>query len=212
LVLVAIVGGSGSGKTSVTKNIVDHFGDRASMLNMDDYYKDLPPQVNPYKFNFDDPKAFDFELLRTHLENLKKERQIEMPVYNMVTFRREDGVTRNFKPNDLILVEGIFTLHDDKIANMFDFSVYIDAPSDERLIRRIERDTIERGRTVESILSQYRKFVAPSFKSFIEPQKFKCDIVLPEGVNNIKGMNIIKNAIERMLETKSQEGDQWKKI
>src|SRR6056297_1597133 len=178
------------------------------MLNMDDYYKDLPPQVNPYKFNFDDPKAFDFELLRTHLENLKKERQIEMPVYNMVTFRREDGVTRNFKPNDLILVEGIFTLHDDKIANMFDFSVYIDAPSDERLIRRIERDTIERGRTVESILSQYRKFVAPSFKSFIEPQKFKCDIVLPEGVNNIKGMNIIKNAIERMLETKSQEGDQ----
>jgi len=208
LVLVAIVGGSGSGKTSVTKNIVDHFGDRASMLNMDDYYKDLPPQVNPYKFNFDDPKAFDFELLRTHLEDLKKERQIEMPVYNMVTFRREDGVTRNFKPNDLILVEGIFTLHDDKIANMFDFSVYIDAPSDERLIRRIERDTIERGRTVESILSQYRKFVAPSFKSFIEPQKFKCDIVLPEGVNNIKGMNIIKNAIERMLETKSQEGDQ----
>ena len=208
MVLVAIVGGSGSGKTSVTKNIVDHFGDRASMLNMDDYYKDLPPQVNPYKFNFDDPKAFDFELLRTHLENLKKERQIEMPVYNMVTFRREDGVTRNFKPNDLILVEGIFTLHDDKIANMFDFSVYIDAPSDERLIRRIERDTIERGRTVESILSQYRKFVAPSFKSFIEPQKFKCDIVLPEGVNNIKGMNIIKNAIERMLETKSQEGDQ----
>jgi len=208
LVLVAIVGGSGSGKTSVTKNIVEHFGDRASMLNMDDYYKDLPPQVNPYKFNFDDPKAFDFELLRTHLENLKKERQIEMPVYNMVTFRREDGVTRNFKPNDLILVEGIFTLHDDKIANMFDFSVYIDAPSDERLIRRIERDTIERGRTVESILSQYRKFVAPSFKSFIEPQKFKCDIVLPEGVNNIKGMNIIKNAIERMLETKSQEGDQ----
>ncbi len=208
MVLVAIVGGSGSGKTSVTKNIVDHFGDRASMLNMDDYYKDLPPQVNPYKFNFDDPKAFDFELLRTHLEDLKKERQIEMPVYNMVTFRREDGVTRNFKPNDLILVEGIFTLHDDKIANMFDFSVYIDAPSDERLIRRIERDTIERGRTVESILSQYRKFVAPSFKSFIEPQKFKCDIVLPEGVNNIKGMNIIKNAIERMLETKSQEGDQ----
>ena len=208
MVLVAIVGGSGSGKTSVTKNIVEHFGDRASMLNMDDYYKDLPPQVNPYKFNFDDPKAFDFELLRTHLEDLKKERQIEMPVYNMVTFRREDGVTRNFKPNDLILVEGIFTLHDDKIANMFDFSVYIDAPSDERLIRRIERDTIERGRTVESILSQYRKFVAPSFKSFIEPQKFKCDIVLPEGVNNIKGMNIIKNAIERMLETKSQEGDQ----
>lgn len=207
MVLVAIVGGSGSGKTSVTKNIVDHFEKRASMLNMDDYYKDLPPQVNPYNFNFDDPKAFDFDLLKTHLKKLKNGEKIEMPVYNMVTFRREEGVTKTFEPNELVLVEGIFTLHDDEISKMFDFSVYIDAPSDERLIRRIERDTVERGRTVDSILSQYRKFVAPSFKSFIEPQKFKCDIVLPEGVNNIKGMNIIKNAIERMLETNTQEGN-----
>lgn len=205
MVLVAIVGGSGSGKTSVTKNIVDHFKNKASMLNMDDYYKDLPSQINPYNFNFDDPKAFDFELLRVHLDLLKKGRKIEIPVYNMVTFRREQGVTKTFYPTNLVLVEGIFTLHDDKISKMFDFSIYIDAPSDERLIRRIERDTVERGRTVESILAQYRKFVAPSFKSFIEPQKYKCDIVLPEGVNNFKGMNIIKNAIEKILETKIQE-------
>ncbi|MDN5342059.1 uridine kinase [Oceanotoga sp. DSM 15011] len=208
MVLVAIVGGSGSGKTSVSKCIVEHFKNRASLLNMDDYYKDLPPKINPSDFNFDDPKAFDFELFSKHMKELKNGKDIHVPVYNMVTFRRENGIFDLFRTNDLVIVEGIFVLHDDNIKELFDFSVYIDAPSDERLIRRIERDTIERGRTVESILKQYRKFVAPSFKSFIEPQKFKADIVLPEGVSNFRGMNIIINAIERMLETTSQEGDQ----
>ncbi|BBE30997.1 uridine kinase [Tepiditoga spiralis] len=206
MVLVAIIGGSGAGKTSVSKSIVKHFNSRASLLSMDDYYKDLPPGVDPREFNFDDPKAFDFDLFKKHLKLLKKEKSIELPVYNMVTCRREQSITKKFLVTDLVIVEGILVLHDKELKNLFDFSVYIDAPSDERLIRRIERDTVERGRTIESILTQYRRFVAPSFKAFIEPQKYKCDIVLPDGVSNKTGMGIIIDAVERMLERNKQEG------
>ncbi|HOO73747.1 MAG TPA: uridine kinase [Tepiditoga sp.] len=206
MVLVAIIGGSGAGKTSVSKEIVNHFGEKAALLSMDDYYLDLPSGTDPRNFNFDDPKAFDFDMFREHILTLKENKKIEIPVYNMVTYRRENDIKKDFFPNEVVIVEGIFVLHDSRMENLFDFSVYIDAPSDERLIRRIERDTIERGRSIESILSQYRKFVAPSFKSFIEPQKYLCDIILPDGASNKIGMNIIINAIEKMLEDGFQEG------
>jgi len=209
MILVAIIGGSGSGKTSVAKELISFFPSKSNLLSMDNYYKDLPSGVDPRNFNFDDPKAFDFELFEEDLKRIKSGEDIKLPVYNMVTYRREAGIMINFEVKDLIVVEGLFLLYNRHISDFFDFSVYIDAPSDERLIRRIERDTVERGRTVESILTQYRKYVAPSFKTFIEPQKYYCDIVLPEGASNKIGMNIIKNAIEKMLETK-QEGIRWK--
>ncbi|RKX47826.1 MAG: uridine kinase, partial [Thermotogae bacterium] len=119
----------------------------------------------------------------------------------MVTYRRESGISKLFSPRPLIIVEGILILHNEELRELFDFSVYIDAPADERLIRRIERDTRERGRSIESIITQYRKFVAPAFKSFIEPQKYFCDIVLPDGVENATGLKVIINAIENMLKS-----------
>lgn len=198
-ILVALVGGSGAGKTSVAVKIKEHFSDCADILSMDDYYKNLEPGVDPRNYNFDTPKAFDFELFIEHLKALKKGESVEVPVYNMVTYRRESGISRPFKPKDLIIVEGILVLYSKNLRNLFDFSVYIDAPADERLIRRIERDTRERGRSIDSIITQYRQFVAPAFKSFIEPQKYFCDIVLPDGAHNTVGLKVIINAIENML-------------
>jgi uridine kinase len=172
MVLVSIIGGSGAGKTSVTNVIFNHFNERAAVLSMDDYYKNLDPGTDPREL---------------------------VPVYSMVTYRREEGICREFRPKPLIIVEGLLVMFKREMRDLFDFSIYIDAPADERLIRRIERDTKERGRSVDSIIEQYRKFVAPSFESFIEPQKYFCDIVLPDGAANTTGLNVIINAIENML-------------
>ncbi|HOI63243.1 MAG TPA: uridine kinase [Mesotoga sp.] len=199
MVLVSIIGGSGAGKTSVTNVIYNHFNDRAAVLSMDDYYKNLEPGTDPREFNFDSPKAFDFELFESHLRTIKENGTVKVPVYSMVTYRREDGIWRTFEPRPLVLVEGLLVMFRKEMRELFDFSIYIDAPADERLIRRIERDTRERGRSLESIITQYRKFVSPSFESFIEPQKYFCDIVLPDGAANTTGLNVIINAIENML-------------
>ena len=197
--LVAMVGGSGAGKTSVAREVCNYFNERASILSMDDYYINLEPGTDPRTFNFDSPKAFDFILFMEHLASLREGKAVEVPIYNMVTYRREDRISKTFHPTPLIIVEGILILHKRELRDFFNFSIYIDAPADERLIRRIERDTKERGRSVESIIKQYREFVAPSFENFIEPQKYFCDIVLPDGVQNKTGLSIIKNAIENVL-------------
>jgi len=197
--LVAIVGGSGAGKTSVAYKIKEHFKARSEILSMDDYYADLEEGIDPHSINFDSPFSFDLELFREHLSQLKSNTAIKVPVYNMVTYRREEGEYKLFKPRPLIICEGLLLLYKKEFRDLFDFSIYIDAQSDERLIRRIERDTVERGRTLESIIKQYRKFVAPSFQNFIEPQKYFCDIILPEGVNNRAGLSVIINAIENMI-------------
>lgn len=199
MVLVCIIGGSGAGKTSVTKAIFNHFKERAAVLSMDDYYKNLEPGIDPREFNFDSPKAFDFELFQSHLLAIRENNSVRMPVYSMVTYRREEGILKTFEPRPLVIVEGLLVMFKKEIRRLFDFSIYIDAPADERLIRRIERDTNERGRSLESIITQYRKFVAPSFESFIEPQKYFCDIVLPDGAANVTGLNVIINAVENML-------------
>ena len=197
--LVAITGGSGAGKTTVAMKIKERFGDRCVVIDMDNYYKDLEPGVDPREFNFDSPKALDLELFEEHLKMLKEGKKVRIPVYNMVTYRREKGIFNEVEPKDLIVVEGLFVIYTAKLRSLFDFKVYVDAPADERLIRRIERDTKERGRSIDSILKQYRKFVAPSFRTFIEPQKYYCDLVLPWGGENKVGLSIIINAIENLL-------------
>lgn len=197
--LVAITGGSGAGKTTVAMKIKERFDEKCVVIDMDNYYKDLEPGVDPREFNFDSPKALDLELFEEHLRMLKEGKKVRIPVYNMVTYRREKGIFNEIEPKDLIVVEGLFVIYTPSLRSLFDFKVYVDAPADERLIRRIERDTKERGRSIESILEQYRKFVAPSFRTFIEPQKYYCDLVLPWGGKNEIGLSIIINAIENLL-------------
>ncbi len=197
---VAIIGGSGAGKTTVANKIMERFSNRAICLNMDSYYKDLESGVDPRNVNFDAPAAFDFDLFLSHLVDLKNGKSIEVPIYSFVTYRRDTSKNILVEPKELIIVEGILVIYKNEIRKLFDLAIYVDEDADERLIRRIERDTKERGRSIESIIFQYRRFVAPAFRSFIEPQKYDCDIILPRGGENHIGLSIIKEALERMLQ------------
>ncbi|HOO31715.1 MAG TPA: uridine kinase [Thermotogota bacterium] len=192
--MIAIIGGSGSGKTTVARKINSRLKERSTLIKMDNYYKDLPPGTSPQDVNFDSPVAFDFDLFYKHINELKNGNPVQVPDYSFITYRREPGIFHEVSPKDVVIVEGILVLYEERFRSLFDLSVFIDTPDDERLLRRIERDMKERNRSIESIIGQYRKYVAPSFKSFVEPQKYYADLILPEGGFNSVGLNIIYDA------------------
>ncbi|HNW45854.1 MAG TPA: uridine kinase [Thermotogota bacterium] len=197
--MLAIAGGSGSGKTTVAIRLSERLKEHCALLSMDSYYVDLPPGINPGDFNFDAPSAFDFTLLKKDLMELKASRPIRIPSYSFITYRREPGLFTEMKPSSIVIVEGILVLYDPELRKLFDFSIYVETQDDERLLRRIERDMVERQRSIESIIRQYRRFVAPAYRSFVEPQKHYADIILPSGGYNEPGMEIIYNALVQKM-------------
>ncbi len=192
--LIAIVGGSGAGKTTVANLIHERISVKSSVLSMDFYYKDLKEGEDPKNINFDSPMAFDFDLFYNDLLKLKDGKNIKINEYSFSQYKHTDKIIE-IKTNPIIIVEGILPLYNEKVRRLFDFSIYIEAPSDERFIRRLLRDIKERGRTIDSVVDQYRKYVMPAFTAFIEPQKYYCNMIFPWHEHNMIGLEMIINSI-----------------
>ncbi|MBB3907289.1 uridine kinase [Anoxybacillus sp. UARK-01] len=204
-VVIGVAGGSGSGKTSVVRAIYEHFqGHSILMLEQDYYYKDQShlPFEERLKTNYDHPLAFDNDLLIEHLHKLLSYESIEKPVYDYTLHTRADEVIY-VEPKDVIILEGILVLEDERLRNLMDIKVYVDTDADIRIIRRLQRDINERGRTLESVIDQYVSVVRPMHNQFVEPTKRYADIIIPEGGHNHVAIDLMVTKIQTILEQKS---------
>lgn len=201
MLIVGIAGGTGSGKTTVVKKVIERFpNDEVVVIPQDAYYRDNGhiPLEERQKVNFDHPDSLEFSLLINHLEELREGRSIEMPVYSYLTcLRSKETIT--VKPARVVLVEGILILTDPGLRDMFDIKVFVDADADDRLGRVIQRDIIERGRSVLMVLERYHQTVKPSHLQFIEPSKRYADIIIPGGGENQVGIEVLISIIEKHL-------------
>jgi uridine kinase len=191
--VVGICGGSGSGKTTVTRALVDHLGsDCAAVIPHDAYYRDLShlPPPERARDNVDHPDAFDTGLLAADLAALRAGRPVETPVYDFVSHVRRPE-RRRVEPRPVIIVEGILILADARLRPLLDIKVFVETAADIRLIRRIRRDTAERGRTLEGVLAQYEATVRPMHLQFVEPSRSHADVVIPEGGENRVGIALL---------------------
>jgi uridine kinase len=199
--IIGIAGGSGSGKTSVVKKIINSFSDKSvRVLPQDAYYKDngILTQDQREKNNFDHPDSIEFSLLRKHISGLTTGNIIEMPTYSYITCTRQKA-TITITPGKVIVVEGILIFTDPELRDMLDLKVFVDTEADERIIRIIQRDVNERGRGLDKSIQHYKKFVKPMHEIFIEPSKKYADIIIPEGGHNTKGIDILISKIKLML-------------
>jgi uridine kinase len=199
--IVGIAGGTASGKTTVTRKIIEALRSaRVAFIDQDSYYRDLPDLSleERREINFDHPDAFDTDLLVEHLRELKANRPVEKPVYNFVTSSRE-GRTVRVNPGDLVLVEGILVLHIEAIRKELDVRIFVDAEDDVRIIRRLTRDIKDRGRDFDHVVSQYFKHVRPMHLGFVEPSKRHADIIVPHGGNNDIAIDMLVGALRARL-------------
>lgn len=204
-VVIGVAGGSGSGKTTVTKAIYEHFqGHSILMLEQDFYYKDQShlPFEERLKTNYDHPLAFDNDLLIEHINKLLNYEPIDKPVYDYTLHTRSNEVIR-VEPKDVIILEGILVLEDERLRNLMDIKVYVDTDADIRIIRRLLRDIKERGRVLESVIEQYVNVVRPMHNQFVEPTKRYADIIIPEGGHNHVAIDLMVTKIQTILEQKS---------
>ena len=201
MIIIGIAGGTGSGKTTVVKRIIDSLPkDEVALIPQDSYYKDSSnvPVEERQNINFDHPNAFDWDLLSKHIAMLKKGESIEQPIYSYLTCTRQRE-TVHVEPKEVIIIEGIMALSDKRLRNLMDLKFFVDADPDERLIRVIQRDVLERGRTAEAVMERYMKVLKPMHLEFIEPCKRYADLIIPQGGHNQKAIEIIKLYIEKIL-------------
>lgn len=199
--VIGVVGGSGSGKTSVVRAIQEAAGLDSALLDQDAYYHDLSHLTleERKRLNFDHPDAFDTALFAEHLERLASRMPVDKPIYDFAAFTRSDRTVR-IEPHELVLADGILLFADPRLRPLFDIKVFVDVADDVRFIRRLLRDVSERGRTVESVITQYLETVRPMHLEFIEPSRRHADIIIPEGGQNQVGIEMIRAHIRHELE------------
>lgn len=200
-ILIGITGGTGSGKSTIADALYSNFSnERITMIQQDMYYKDQShlSMEERVKTNYDHPMAFDNDLLVEHLQKLIKGEAIEKPRYDFTIHNRAKDTT-TVEPREIIIVEGILILEDERIRDLLDIKVYVDTDADIRILRRLVRDINERGRTVESVIDQYLKMVRPMHMEFTEPTKRYADIIIPEGGHNYVAIDILMAKIRDIL-------------
>lgn len=199
--IIGIAGGTGSGKTTVVKKIVEalppHF---VAVVPLDSYYNDTTGMTDDERkdINFDHPDAFDWKLLTTQVNDLRNGLPVEQPTYSYLLCNRLPE-TIHVEPKPVIIIEGIMTLINKKLREIMDLKIFVDCDSDERLIRNIERDTIDRGRTVSMVVDRYLKVLKPMHEQFIEPTKRFADLIIPQGGENVKGIGILCKYIQGLV-------------
>ncbi|WP_313628433.1 uridine kinase [Enterococcus italicus] len=204
-IIIGVTGGSGSGKTSVSRAILDHFPNHSiMMLEHDSYYKDQSSLSFDERLetNYDHPLAFDTDLLIAHLEQLLAYQAIDIPVYDYVAHTRSDQVVHQ-EPKEVIILEGIMILEDERLRDLMDIKIYVDTDDDIRIIRRIKRDIEERGRTLDSVIHQYLSVVKPMYHQFIEPTKRYADVIVPEGGQNHVAIDLITTKVKTILKAEA---------
>lgn len=201
MIIIGIAGGTGSGKSTVAKEILSQLPDGdIAFLPQDSYYKDSShlPMDKRIEINFDHPDSIEFDLLISHIKELKKGNSVQQPIYSYITCSRAEE-TVLIKPAKIIVVEGILIFTDKELRKLMDLKVFVDADADDRLIRVINRDIVERGRSVNSVIERYQKVLKPMHLQFIEPTKRYADLIIPEGGRNKVAISILQHYIDNKL-------------
>ena len=205
-VIIGVAGGSGSGKTTVCNKIYEYFvGKSVKMIEHDSYYRDQSELSfeERLKTNYDHPFAFDTDLLVEHLTKLQNNESIDVPVYDYSNHTRSDKTIR-IESQDVIIVEGILILEDKRLRDLMDIKLYVDTDADLRIIRRIQRDMEERGRSLDSVIKQYMQVVREMHDQFVEPSKKFADIIIPEGGHNIVAIDLVITKIRMILQERNK--------
>ncbi|MBY6035373.1 uridine kinase [Fictibacillus nanhaiensis] len=204
-IVIGVAGGSGSGKTTVAKEIYRQFANQSILIiEQDAYYKDQSEKSmeERLKTNYDHPLAFDNDLLIQHIMSLQSYESVEKPVYDYTAHTRSDKIIP-VDAKDVIILEGILILEDERLRNLMDIKLFVDTDADVRIIRRMVRDIRDRGRTLESVIDQYTSVVRPMHNQFIEPTKRYADIIIPEGGQNLVAIDLMVTKIKTILEDKA---------
>ena len=201
ILVIGIAGGTGSGKTTLMKNIMNRFGDVVTVLSHDNYYyrHDELTYEERCKINYDEPAALETDLMARHLNQLRHGKPIDCPVYDFTQHNRSDETTR-IEPKNVIIVEGILIFENEPLRNLMDIRIFVDTDADVRLCRRIKRDVNKRGRTLESVLTQYQETVKPMHEKYVEPSKKYANLVVLEGGKNWVALDMIVGRIQRHLD------------
>ncbi len=201
VLVIGIAGGTGSGKTTITRRLMQRFGENVCMISYDSYYKSRhdTPFEERAKINYDHPDAFDTELFLRDLRALKAGKTIQCPIYDYTIHDRLEQ-TRTIRPAKVILAEGILIFASAELCDEMDIKLFVDADADVRIIRRIVRDVRDRGRSLESVISQYLNTVKPMHEAFVEPSKRRADIIIPEGGHNLVALDMIMERVRAYLE------------